>query len=64
MIILSVGDSVVTKKPHACGGSRFTVLRTGADVKLKCEKCGHVVMLSSEKAVKAVKTVILKGEDE
>lgn len=40
-----VGDIVVMKKPHPCGGNLWEVVRTGADVKIKCLKCGRVVML-------------------
>ena len=51
------GDTVTTRKPHACGCSTWQVLRTGADYNIKCEKCGHVVLLSSIKFHKAVKRV-------
>lgn len=55
MITLSLGDKVITKKPHACGGNEWTVVRTGADVKLSCVKCGRVVMLPLDKALRAIK---------
>lgn len=63
MTVLKIGNRVVMKKTHACGGGIFEVVRTGADIKLKCEKCSRVVMLPSDKALKAVKTVIIKGEE-
>lgn len=56
MTTYNVGDNVITRKPHACGSDKWTVLRVGADYKIKCDKCGHVVMLSSEKFHKAVKS--------
>lgn len=55
--MIEVGDKVVTRKPHACGGNEWTVTRVGADIKLTCERCGHTVMLSSEKAKRAIKSV-------
>ena len=55
---LKIGDKVVTKKPHACGGSEFTVTSTGADCKLTCIKCGKTVLMPLEKTLKAVKRVI------
>lgn len=55
--MIEVGDKVVTRKPHACGGDEWTVTRTGADIKLSCNKCGHVVMLSPDKAKRAIKAV-------
>lgn len=55
MRLFSIGDNVTTKKPHACGGNAWEVLRVGADYKLKCLQCGRVVMLSNDKFYKAVK---------
>ncbi|MCM1533227.1 MAG: DUF951 domain-containing protein [Corallococcus sp.] len=55
MISYSVGDNVITRKPHACGNDKWEVVRVGADYKIKCLKCGRVVMLDGEKFRKAVK---------
>ncbi len=51
----NIGDKVTTKKPHPCGSNQWEIVRTGADYKLKCLGCGHIVMLSSESFKKAVK---------
>ncbi|MEG2675664.1 MAG: DUF951 domain-containing protein, partial [Clostridia bacterium] len=37
------------------GCNEWEIARVGADFKLKCKKCGHTVMLSSEKFKKAIK---------
>lgn len=58
---LKLSDRVELKKPHPCGGKTWTVLRLGMDVKLKCETCGHELMLPRSKAEKAIKK-ILDGE--
>ncbi len=58
MTKVQVGDTVITVKPHACGGNIWSVTRTGADYKIKCGKCGKVVMLSAQKFNKAVKNVV------
>ncbi len=42
---LRAGDVVQMKKAHACGGDLWEVLMAGADVRLKCRKCGRVVLL-------------------
>ena len=55
MTNFQVGDNVITRKPHACGCNKWTIARVGADYKIKCDKCGHVVMLTSDKFHKAVK---------
>ena len=52
---LKVDKKVITKKPHACGFNEWTVVRTGADVKLKCNNCGKIVLVTLEKAVKMIK---------
>ncbi len=57
MIIFKTGDKVVTKKPHACRGQVWTVVRAGADIKLQCDVCGRTVMLTPDKAAKAVKEI-------
>ncbi len=50
-----IGDKIVTKKTHPCGGNTWIITRVGADYKLKCEKCEHTIMVSSEKLKKMVK---------
>ena len=53
-----IGDILVMKKAHPCGGSRFLVLRSGMDFKLRCEKCGHEVEILRSKAEKNIKQII------
>ena len=45
-MIYQVGTKVITKKPHACGFKEWLIVRTGADIKLKCQNCGRVVFVS------------------
>lgn len=39
------GDVITLKKPHACGGNAWIILRLGAELKLSCQSCGHVIWL-------------------
>ena len=57
---LSVGDKIETKKNHPCGPKSvmFTVLRVGADIKIKCDNCGREVMLPRLKTEKMLKNII------
>ena len=55
-MVYSLGDKVITKKKHPCGGNVWTVVRTGADYKIRCDKCGRVVMLSYSDFLKMVKS--------
>ena len=55
---VSVGDRVEMKKQHPCGGKEFTILRVGMDFKIKCDKCGHEVMVPRNKIEKNIKKII------
>mgnify|MGYP003364966269 CR=1 FL=1 len=52
-----IGDTVILKKAHPCGGSRFLVLRTGVDFKLRCLQCGHEIMAPRVKIEKSIRAV-------
>jgi hypothetical protein len=46
----NVGTIVEMKKPHPCASrsSQFTMVKIGADIKMKCMGCGNVMMLSRD----------------
>ena len=46
MMVYEVGDIVKLKKPHPCGSQEWEILRVGADFRLKCMGCGHMVMVT------------------
>jgi len=41
----NLGDIVRMKKQHPCGSFNWEVTRMGADIKIKCQGCGRMVML-------------------
>jgi hypothetical protein len=41
-----MNDKVRLRKPHACGGYEWLVVRLGADIGLKCFTCGRRVLLT------------------
>lgn len=55
-------DILIMKKVHPCGEKRWQVLRTGADLRLRCLGCGHEIMLPRFKAEKSIRG-ILKSEN-
>ncbi len=59
---IHLGDVLQMKKAHPCGESRWTVLRVGADFRLKCLGCGHEVMITRQKAEKNLRAVLRNGE--
>ena len=61
---IRVGDVLELKKGHPCGSRRWAVLRVGMDFRLRCEGCGHELMIPRSKAEKSIKKIIRPGEDE
>jgi hypothetical protein len=54
----NLGDIVEMKKQHPCGSYEFEVIRLGADIKIKCNGCGRIVMIPRSKFVKGAKKII------
>ena len=59
----SLYDKVIMKKEHPCGNNEFEIIRIGADIKIRCTKCDHVIMLPRVDFNKKIKKVI-KNEKE
>lgn len=55
----SIGDIVQMKKSHPCGANEWEVLRVGADFKLRCKNCQHLIMIPREKFEKNVKKILV-----
>ena len=53
----NVGDIVKMRKAHPCG-SDLWITRTGMDFGMKCQGCGHFVMLPRVKFERMVKSVV------
>ena len=58
---VQVGDIIITRKQHPCGGERFAVMRVGMDFRIRCEKCGREVMLPRNKIEKNIKKLERDG---
>ncbi len=58
---IHAGDVLELKKQHPCGSKEWKVLRVGMDFKLKCEGCGHELMIPRSKAEKSVKKIKRNG---
>ena len=52
------GDILEMKKEHPCGSKIWLVLRVGMDFRLRCQGCGHEVMIPRVKAEKSCKKII------
>ena len=42
---LLLGDVLRLRRRHPCGGSEWQVDRLGADIGLRCQRCGRHVLL-------------------
>jgi hypothetical protein len=58
---IKLGDVVRFKKVHPCGGYDWRVVRTGADIGIKCLKCGRRVLLPRSVFERRVKEFIARG---
>lgn len=54
----AVGDVVRLKKPHPCGGFDWSVVRLGADIGLKCQRCGRRVLLPRRELERRLKAFL------
>lgn len=55
---LNLGDIVELKKKHPCGNNLWEITRTGADIRIKCKKCEHQVLVERAKLEKNIKKII------
>jgi len=50
-----LNDIVEMKKPHPCGENRWKIIRLGADIRIKCQKCEHSVMIPRNEFTRKMK---------
>ena len=62
-----IGSYVEMKKPHACTikstgkkANELEVIRIGADIKIRCTNCDHVVMMSRHDFERKMRKVLPK----
>ena len=57
-----LGDLVQMRKTHPCGSDKWTVIRVGADIKIRCSGCSRIVMMDRADFVKRMKKIIAHSE--
>jgi hypothetical protein len=60
---IHIGDVVRLKKVHPCGSYEWKVVRLGADIGVKCLKCGRRILLKRSVFERRVKEFIRRGVD-
>lgn len=51
-------DHVEMKKPHPCGSNSWEIIRMGADIRIKCDQCGQMVMMPRREFNRKMKKVL------
>ncbi len=58
-----IDDIVRLRKPHPCGSYDWRVVRLGADIGLKCLKCGRRILLPRSKFERRLKGILSRGHN-
>jgi len=62
---LALGDRLRLRKQHPCGNYDWEVVRLGADIGLRCERCGRRILLPRSEVERRTKERLLRAvEDE
>jgi len=59
---IQMGDVARLRKPHPCGSYEWEVVRIGADIGLKCKRCGRRVLLDRATFRKRLKSRVRAPE--
>lgn len=62
--MLALGDVVQLRKPHPCGEDRWEVVRTGADIGLRCLRCGRRILLTPSQLDRRLRQVLSRAPEE
>ena len=54
----NVGDLLILKKGHPCGENLWEVVKLGVDIRLKCTKCGRLIIIPRLDLNKKIKKII------
>ncbi|MDR7418926.1 MAG: DUF951 domain-containing protein [Armatimonadota bacterium] len=57
-----LGDVVRMRKTHPCGNDQWEVVRLGADIGIRCLKCGRRVLMPRVKFERRIRQFIRRGE--
>lgn len=57
-----LGDIVQMKKQHPCGANEMEIIRMGMDIRIKCVKCQHSVLMPRSKFEKKLKKVLRSNQ--
>ena len=56
-VTFRLGETLMLRKAHPCGGTIWRVERLGADIGIRCLTCGHYLLTPRTRLERAVKPV-------
>ncbi|GGI95090.1 hypothetical protein GCM10010885_00900 [Alicyclobacillus cellulosilyticus] len=59
MTSYQLDDIVQLKKPHACGANAWRIIRMGMDIRIKCQSCGHSVLIPRSRFERLLRKVLV-----
>ncbi len=57
-------DIVEMKKQHPCGTNAMRIIRMGMDIRIKCEGCGHSILMPRSRFEKKMKRVLTSAQEQ
>ena len=61
MLDVRMADVIRMRRPHPCGSLEWEVVRIGADIGLRCQKCGHRVLMERATLRRRAKEYVSRG---
>lgn len=52
---MKIGDKIMLRKKHACGGDKWEVWRIGMNIGIGCLKCGRKLKIARSELKKVVR---------
>jgi len=59
---LLLGDVLRLRRPHPCGGQDWLVDRLGADIGIRCERCGRHVLVERAALERRIRAFVRRGD--
>lgn len=56
-------DVVEMKKQHPCGTNRWEIIRMGADIRIRCTGCNHLVLMPRREFERKLKKILESNTD-
>lgn len=57
-----LGDVVLLRRPHPCGGTAWLVDRLGADIGIRCRSCGRHVLIERRNLERRLESFVSRGD--